>query len=94
MARRAQAGEENASESVHVVMGGARRLVRNNETRLPGGNNIAGYALNLTETEDSKAELNRQIAGHEDVLHMLGTAIAIYDADQNLKIYNNAFLRI
>lgn len=94
MARRAQAGEENASESVHVVMGGARRLVRINETRFPGGNNIAGYALDLTETEDSKAELNRYIAGHEHVLHMLGTAIEIYDADQNLKFYNNAFLRI
>lgn len=94
VARRAQAGEENASESVHVVMGGARRLVRINETRLPDGNNIAGYALDLTETEESMAELNRHIAGHEDVLHLLGTAIAIYDADQTLKLYNNAFLRI
>ena len=94
VARRAKGGEEQASETVHVVMGGARRLVQITETRLPGGNNIAGYALDLTETEDTKAELSRHIAGHEDVLHILGTAIAIYDADHKLRFFNNAFLRI
>ena len=75
--RRAKAGEQDASESIHVVLDGARRLVRINESRLPDGNNIVNYALDLTAAEESKGELSRHIAAHEDVLHLLGTAIAI-----------------
>ena len=94
LARRAVAGEGSVTESHHVVIGGARRLIRISEGQLTGGDKIAGYAIDQTDIEDVEAELNRHIAGHEEVLHRLGTAVAIYGADQCLKFFNSAFLRL
>ena len=78
----------------HIVIGGARRLLEVNEAPLPGDDSVAGFALDRTEIDDIKSELSRHITGHEEVLHNLGTAIAIYGADERLTFFNNSFLRL
>ncbi len=90
-AARTRAGQ---SGTHHVVMAGRRRLVEITETPLADDGPVAGYAIDRTAAEEVSDELNRHIAGHEEVLHNLGTAIAIYDADKRLKFFNHAFVHL
>ncbi len=94
LAEAARAGESVHSERHHVVMGGSRRLVELTETPLDGAAAIGGFALDHTEVEEIEGELSRYIAGHQEVLQNLGTAVAIYGADQSLQFYNNAFMKL
>ena len=82
------------SERHHIVMGGSRRLVELSETPLDGTDVIGGFALDHTEVEEIESELSRHIAGHQEVLQNLGTAVTIYGADQSLQFYNIAFIRL
>ncbi len=92
LARRVRAEGAAARETRHVVIAGERRLVEIGEAPDNAGG-TAGYMLDRTEIETAEAELARHIAGHEEVLHNLGTALAIYGPDERLKFFNNAFLR-
>ena len=88
------------SERDHLVMGGERRLVGLCEAPISDADAgasfaaIAGYALDHTAVEEAEAELVRHIAGHEEVLQSLGTAIAIYGPDESLQFFNNAYLQL
>ena len=94
LARQALETGERGHVAQHVVVGGARRLFEVNEAPLDDTGRIAGYALDQTDIEEVRAQLNRHIAGHEEVLHRLGTAVAIYGADQRLKFFNHAFVHL
>ena len=91
-----EAARERAEQSGthHVVMAGRRRLVEITEAPLGGDGPVAGYELDRTAAGEITEDLNRHIAGHEEVLHKLGTAIAIYDADERLKFFNHAFVHL
>ncbi|HEY5606839.1 MAG TPA: ATP-binding protein [Alphaproteobacteria bacterium] len=91
----ARALEKNAAmrETRHVVIDGRRRLIEVHEAPAVKGG-VAGFAVDRTETETLQAELARHVAGHEDVLHALDTAIAIYGSDQRLQFFNTAFARL
>ncbi len=93
LARRVRDQGTAASERRHIVIGGERRLVEIGEAPDPAGAGTAGYMLDLTAVETAEIELTRHIEGHEEVLHNLGTALAIYGPDRKLKFFNNAFLR-
>ena len=94
LAERALETREAQSERHHIVIGGSRRLVEISEVPLDGMDAVAGFALDQTETENIQAELSRHVAGHEGVLQNLGTAIAIYAADERLIFFNNAFMQL
>lgn len=94
LAQRALETGEIQSERHHIVIGGSRQLVEISEVPLDGMNAVAGFALDQTEIENFKAELSRHIGGHEGVLQNLGTAIAIYAADERLVFFNNAFMQL
>jgi len=91
----ARAQEKNAPmrETRHVVIDGRRRLIEVHEAPAANGS-IAGFAIDRTEVETLQAELARHVTGHEDVLHVLDTAIAIYGSDQRLQFFNTAFARL
>jgi PAS domain-containing protein len=96
LAEDARAAGVLRSERDHVVMGGARRLVELCEVPISDADAadsfaaIAGYALDHTAIEEAEAELVRHVAGHEEVLQSLGTAIAIFGRDQTLQFFNNS----
>ena len=94
LARRALETGERQHLAQHVVIDGARRLFEVNEAPLDEGGRIAGYAFDQTDIEEVRAQLNRHIAGHEELLHRLGTAVAIYGADQRIKFFNHAFVHL
>jgi signal transduction histidine kinase len=94
LAERARIKGVPQSEERHVVIGGARRRVELVEAPLDGAGCVAGFAIDLTQVEEIQAELSRHVAGQEVILQNLGTAIAIYGADQSLQFFNNAFLQL
>ena len=93
LAGRARDSGKPVHETRHVVIGGERRLVEIAETPDAATGGTAGYLLDRTSLEAAEAELARHIASHDEVLHNLGIAIAIYSAERRLKFFNTAFLR-
>jgi signal transduction histidine kinase len=81
------------SEALHVVVAGARRLLDVTESPLADGGTL-GVAIDVTEREETQAELKRIVDGHGEVLQSLNTAIAIYGPDTRLKFFNHAFARL
>ncbi len=94
LAEAARDGNAGQQARHHIVMGGSRRLVELCEIPIGADGAIGGFALDCTEVEEIEGELSRHIAGHQEVLQNLGTAVAIYGADQSLQFYNNAFLQL
>ncbi len=93
LAARAVALGMPQSGDLHVVVDGTRHLFSVTEAPV-GGGNLAGFAVNRTEFEDTHAELSRHMAAHRDVLEKLGTGIVIYGADTRVRFFNSAFARL
>jgi len=95
LAARARAAGTPRSESFHLVMGGARRLVEITEAPLPLGDEdnlmTVGMAIDRTPQEDLQTQVERHVGAHAEVLENLGTAIAIFSTDTRLTFFNTAF---
>lgn len=81
------------SERRGLVLAGARRQVEIREIPLAGGGTL-GVALDLTEADEARRELERHRHAHEKVLEHLATAVAIYGADQRLSFRNAAWMNL
>lgn len=97
-AARALAGQardsgEASTETHHVVIDGARRLMEICE--LPfGDKGTLGFAVDRTQLEEVQAELGRYIRVQSEMLENLSTAIAIYGRDLRLMFANTAYARL
>jgi len=95
LAARARAAGQARSESFHLVMAGARRLVEIIETPAPaaedGGLVTIGVAIYRTDQEELQSQMERHVAAHAGVLENLGTAIAIFATDTRLSFFNTAY---
>lgn len=104
LARRAVETGEMASERLHVVVGGERRLMELFEVPLSTGEaaepegdaagDTVGLALDRTASEELRSELKRHIDAHAVVLEALGSGIAIFGPDMRLKFFNTAYARL
>ncbi|MBP2311363.1 PAS-domain containing protein [Azospirillum soli] len=98
LAERARDAGVAQSERVTVVVGTERRLLEVTEAPLPApdgtGTLVVGYALDLTQAEELRTELNRHLAAHAEVLEKLGTAIAIFGPDMRLTFFNHAYAQL
>jgi len=103
LARRAVETKEMASERLHVVVGGERRLMELFEIPLAakasepdgeGGGDTVGLALDRTMSEELRGELKRHIEAHAVVLEALSSGIAIFGPDMRLKFFNTAYARL
>lgn len=92
-ARAAETGELQ-EELRHFVVAGDRRALRVVETPLVPGGNLAGYAYDVTDLEEARAELARHIEAHAEVLENMATAIAIYGPDKRLMFFNRAYANL
>ncbi|TVR08782.1 MAG: PAS domain-containing protein [Salinarimonadaceae bacterium] len=72
-----------------AVVAGARRMLDVTETPSPGG--AAGVAVDVSEVEEMRADLNRQMEAHVRTLDQLPTAVAIFDARQRLVFHNTSY---
>lgn len=76
---------------VHVVVKGARALLRIMEIPMAPIPLTLGVAVNNTREEELNTELKRHQSSNRELLGQLRTAIAIFSADERLEFYNHAF---
>lgn len=82
------------SAAHHVVVDGDRRLLELTESPMAESQQSAGYAIDSTVVEETRRELSRLLAAHDDVLERLATAIMILGPDRHLTFFNSAFSKM
>jgi signal transduction histidine kinase len=75
-----------------TVIGGQRRFLDIVERVAQNG--YAGHAVDVTETENLRADLARQMQAHVKMLDRLPTAVAVFDARQRLSYRNLAYEKL
>ena len=88
VAKSVAAGESYRAR-VHLVTGGERRP--HDIVVLPVDGVTAGAAIDVTALETAQGELEREIAAYDRTLHRVETAVAIFNRDQQLVFFNNAY---
>lgn len=83
-----------ATATAHIVAGGQRRLMAVTEVPLPAAAGTLGIAQDITREETLEAEQKRNASANKELLEQLGSAIAIFDAQQKLEFYNSAFAQL
>jgi signal transduction histidine kinase len=97
LAREAQQGGTAALRSAHVVANGRRRFMEITELPIGSGDSrwqVLGFAVDRTDSDETRAELDRHVMAHGEVLESLGTGIVIYEANTRLSFANTAFARL
>ncbi len=92
LAEKALETNERQSELHYLVVGGQRRAFEIHA--VPMGDGVASFALDVTDVDETKRLLQQHIDAHEETLHRLPVAVAIFGPDQRLKFSNKAFVRL
>ena len=79
-------------QTVSTVIRGDRRLF--SVVDYAGHEGIAGIATDRTEIETVREELRKVQRSHSETLDQLTTAVAIFDAQEKLRFYNQAFQKL
>ena len=79
-------------DSLSTVVGGDRKVFR--VTSFAGEGGSAGIALDVSEADAIRADFESMVRSHADTLDQLTTAVAIFDADQKLRFFNQAFQKL
>lgn len=95
-ARQAIAAHHQASavfaQPLSTVVGGDRHIYAITDVTGRGGS--AGIAVDRTEIEVVREELERTVRSHGDTLDQLTTAVAIFDSAEKLRFFNQAFQKL
>lgn len=76
-----------------IAVEGQRRAFRVVAQPLDGGG-AAGWAVDVTETEESREALRRHVAAHDETLNHLADAVAIFDSQKRISFHNTAFAEL
>src|SRR5690606_27281584 len=76
-------------DKVSTVVHGNRSFFDVVDARSATGS--AGIAVNVSDVEAVREELARTLKSHAETLDHLATPVAIFDGDQRLQFYNQAF---
>ena len=79
-------------QTLSTVVAGDRHVFAVTDFAGPEGS--AGLACDVSATEAVRAEYERAVRSHADTLDQLNTAVAIFDADQKLRFFNQAFRKL
>ncbi|MCY1487488.1 Sensor histidine kinase RcsC [compost metagenome] len=79
-------------DKVSTVVRGNRTFFEVVDARSPAGS--AGVAVDVSGIEAVREELNRTLKSHAETLDHLATLVAIFDGNQRLQFYNQAFQRL
>jgi nitrogen-specific signal transduction histidine kinase len=97
LAQKAVNSNKALSEKHYIVIGGNRRLAEIHEIPQTSGSitgGIAGLALDYSQLDETKRELDKQDKAQGDLLEALASAIAIFGTDRRLRFYNTAFAEL
>jgi signal transduction histidine kinase len=94
---RARAEERAPGEPLHrtipVTLAGERRTMHVVEVPL-GNNAVAGYAIDVEDQEEARAELARFVRAQRDMLDRLSAGVAQFGRDRSLIFFNQPFARL
>ncbi|MEO0635337.1 MAG: ATP-binding protein [Pseudomonadota bacterium] len=76
-------------ERLTTIMAGQRRRVDVTEAVAPDG--MAGLAIDVSEAEEARAQMERQRRAHAQTLDQISSAVAHFDVARTLTAYNDAF---
>nr|WP_275786816.1 PAS domain-containing sensor histidine kinase [Rhizobium gei] len=79
-------------EKLSAVVRGNRAFYEVVDAKSAGGS--AGMAINVSDVETVREELNRTLKSHAETLDQLATPVATFDGNQRLQFYNQAFQRL
>jgi signal transduction histidine kinase len=92
-AARVRDRQEPASRTVPATVAGERRMMQVVETPL-GPNGVAGYAIDVEDEEQARAELDRFVQAQRDMLDRLSAGVAQFGRDRGLIFFNQPFARL
>ncbi|MER8825112.1 PAS-domain containing protein [Mesorhizobium sp. M0938] len=79
-------------QALSTVIEGDRRMFA--VTDFAGADGSAGLACDTSAIETIRSEYERTVRSHADTLDQLNTAVAIFDADEKLRFFNQAFQKL
>lgn len=79
-------------QTLSTVIEGDRRKFTVTDFSGPEGS--AGLACDVSAIETVREEYERTVRSHADTLDQLNTAVAIFDTDQKLRFFNQAFQKL
>src|SRR5690606_35109594 len=79
-------------DRISTVVNGNRTIYDVIDITAAGGS--AGMAIDVSEAEAVREELNRTLRSHAETLDHLATPVAIFDRDRRLQFYNQAFVAL
>ncbi|MDG4884828.1 PAS domain-containing sensor histidine kinase [Mesorhizobium sp. WSM4884] len=79
-------------QNLSTVIDGDRRMF--SVTDFASADGSAGLACDISAIETIRAEYERTVRSHADTLDQLNTAVAIFDADEKLRFFNQAFQKL
>lgn len=88
-ARRARENGDIYTARTATIVAGKRRILDITETPLAGRS--VGIAIDATEVEEVRGDLERQMAAHERTLDALQTGVVVFDGAQRLIFHNTAY---
>ena len=89
----ARDGQQAAHRTVPVTIAGARRMMHIVEVPL-GNSGVAGYAIDVEDQEQARAELARFVRAQRDMLDRLSAGVAQFARDRSLIFFNQPFARL
>src|SRR5688500_8938614 len=82
-----------AHRTVPVTIAGERRMMHIVEVPL-GNSGIAGYAIDVEDQEEARAELARFVRAQRDMLDRLSAGVAQFGRERSLTFFNQPFARL
>ncbi|PSJ58060.1 sensor histidine kinase [Kumtagia ephedrae] len=79
-------------QTVSTVVAGDRRIFA--VTDFSGSEGAAGLATDISAASTIREEFERAVRSHADTLDQLTTAVAIFDAKEKLRFFNQAFQKL
>lgn len=79
-------------QTLSTVIEGDRRMF--SVTDVANTDGSAGLACDTSATEAIRGEYERTVRSHADTLDQLNTAVAIFDTDEKLRFFNQAFQKL
>jgi signal transduction histidine kinase len=93
IAERSIRNNKPLTEKRYVVVRGQRRAF--DISAIPmGEDGVASFAIDVTDIDETKRLLQLHIDTHEETLHRLPVAVAIFGPDQRLKFSNKAYAKL
>lgn len=84
---------EAAARTVPATIAGERRMMRVVEVPLVASG-VAGYAIDVEDREQARADLARFVRAQRDMLDRLSAGVAQFGRDRSLTFFNQPFARL